>query len=94
VIQCLCLLSKVLEVIRADLPQTRQDEIHEFTEQECGHIVRICDIKISYAVFGYMEAAYRFWGRLQDGHGGQGDISRRLQARTARISIRYHPPRN
>jgi hypothetical protein len=40
-IQCLYLISKVLEVIRADLPQTRRDEIHEFTEQECGYIVRI-----------------------------------------------------
>jgi hypothetical protein len=28
VIQCLCLISKFLEVVRADLPQTRRDEIH------------------------------------------------------------------
>ena len=41
-IQCLCqLISKVLEVIRADLPQTRRDKINEFTEQECGYLVRI-----------------------------------------------------
>ena len=52
--------------------------------------VQISDIKICYGVFGYMEAAYQFWGRLRDGHGGQGEISRRLQARTARISVRYH----
>jgi hypothetical protein len=54
--------------------------------------VQISVIKISYVVFGYMEASYQYWGRLRDGHGGQGDISRSLSAWTARISVRYHPP--
>ena len=30
------------------------------------------------------------WG-LNDGHNGHGGVSRRLRARTARISVRYHP---
>ena len=55
-IQCLCLISKVLEVIRADLPQTRRDEIHEFTEQECGYIVRIRPNKC------YKDKLRCFWG--------------------------------
>jgi hypothetical protein len=41
--------------------------------------VQISVIKISYVVLGYMEASYQFWGRLREGHGGQGDISRKLQ---------------
>ena len=32
-----------------------------------------------------------FGGNCDDGHDGRGGVSRRLRARTARISVRYHP---
>ncbi len=49
-------------------------------------------IKLTYVVFGYMEASYHFWGRLRDGNGGQGDISRRLQhgPREIQLDLIHH----
>ena len=35
-----------------------------------------------WVVFGYMEASYKFWGRLRDGHSGQGEISLAATAST------------
>ncbi len=67
-------------------------EIHEFSQIRLrtslhridrnadisSEYVQISVIATSYVVFGYMEASYQFWGLLRDGHGSQGEISRRL----------------
>jgi hypothetical protein len=85
----------VLEVIRADLPQTGRDEIHEFTEQECGYIVRIrpnkyyTDTLRCLWVYGglppiFGAAARRAWWPKR--------YFQETAARTARISVTYHPP--
>jgi hypothetical protein len=47
-VNCLCLISKVLEVIRADLPrlaETKTRSSLNFTAQECRYIVIICPNK-------------------------------------------------
>jgi hypothetical protein len=68
-----------MEVIRAELPQTCLDEIHEFTGQDVTGM-RMYRLQISVIkIMLYLEASFQFWGRLRDGHGGQGDNLRRLQ---------------
>jgi hypothetical protein len=49
-------------------------------------------MEISYVVLGYMEASYQFGGGCETGIVAKENFSRRLQALTARISVRYHPP--
>jgi hypothetical protein len=52
--------------------------------------IEILVVKESKVTFGYTKPSYQFKGRLQDGHIGLEDDSRRLQPQTTRISVRNH----
>ncbi len=66
---------------------------HKFTaHKRCrSSEVRII-VKASYVKFWNIEASYKFWGWMWVGHSARGDIFRRLRARTAGNSVRYHSP--
>ena len=47
-----------------------------------------------YVEFGYTNASYQFWVRRREGHSTREDVSRRLRARTAKISVGHQLPSN
>jgi hypothetical protein len=89
--------SDILEVIRADLPKLVETKIKSSLHKKANRLsayVEMLVVNESKVEFGYMDASYPFKGRPQDGHICLEDVSRRLQPRTAGISVRYHPPLN
>ncbi len=50
------------------------------------------DVKKFYVWIRVMKATYQFLVRRRDGHIAREDVSGGLQARTAKILVRYQPP--
>ena len=73
-------------------------KIWSFLHRKANRLSEYLEILVSKEIdvgSEYVEASYQFWGRLWDWHDGSGGFSRGLRlclrARTARISVRYHP---
>lgn len=87
----------VLRAIRADSSKTgraeNQNLLHRKADRSSKY-VEIHVVKKIYVEFGYSNASYQFWVRLRDGHIAREDVSRRLRAQIAKVSVRHQPPSN